>query len=368
VCPESTLDSAARRSFIRKAALVSVAAGVAGTLVERVVPESSASSSTCGAFCYVNTNDCVLVGFPTSFNKNCLPFHGACTQALYVANNSGCSKNTFRIDGDDNTLFLAANSKSGAANGTNIVLRTGEAGKGETNRMKISSCGSVGINTCVPSPCSIFSVASGKIILCGPICAAAPGPSDSIHAASSSGVGVLGVSCCGIGVAGTGATGVEASAISCNAVPLVVQGQTFQQADLQHWKLITQGTPLSVVNNNGWLGIGATSAPTTLHVGGSLSAKVVTPSTTYDMGNADFAVLANALSAGFTVTLPPAATAAGMIVFVKKIDSSANAVKVAAKGTDKIETKASEALSKPFKSLTLISDGSANWYVLSNSI
>jgi hypothetical protein len=68
------------------------------------------------------------------------------------------------------------------------------------------------------------------------------------------------------------------------------------------------------------------------------------------------------------VTLPPAATESGMIVFVKKVDSTANAVHVTTSGSDKIENKTLPvALAKPLDSLELISDGSGNWYVFDSS-
>jgi hypothetical protein len=175
------------------------------------------------------------------------------------------------------------------------------------------------------------------------------------------GYGVVGLAYCGVSVLGlSGCEGV---------VPVVAQGSSSQSANLQQWQRTTCTTNskppdvLSVVNKCGWLGLGRACAPTTLAVGGSVSANVVTPScTTYPMKSTDFAVLANG-----NVTLPAASTAKGMIVFIKNISSSS--VTVSAKGSDKIETKSSESLKKKFSSLTLISDGNSpgNWYILSNA-
>jgi len=72
----------------------------------------------------------------------------------------------------------------------------------------------------------------------------------------------------------------------------------------------------------------------------------------------------------YRVTLPPAKTAFGMMVFIKRADTtfnSSNAVKVAPNGTDKIENLSSITLKKQFDSLELISDGSGVWYIFDSS-
>jgi hypothetical protein len=109
-----------------------------------------------------------------------------------------------------------------------------------------------------------------------------------------------------------------------------------------------------------------TCPETTLRVQGSFAAKAAAVSADYSMTATDFAILASAASGEITVTLPPAKTASGMIVFVKKVDSSTNEVLVKAVKGNKIEAKASSKLAKEYSSLTLISDGSSNWYILAN--
>jgi hypothetical protein len=131
----------------------------------------------------------------------------------------------------------------------------------------------------------------------------------------------------------------------------------------------TPATPLQVNGTASMtaLGVGTTSPQTTLQVNGSMSARISTQSSNYTMTASDFAILANASNAAITITLPAASTAAGMMVHVKKIDGTLNLVNVAASGSDKIEGKSSDSLSKKYKSLTLISDGSATWYILSKA-
>jgi hypothetical protein len=119
-----------------------------------------------------------------------------------------------------------------------------------------------------------------------------------------------------------------------------------------------------VVNKS--LGVATASPQTTLQINGSLSAKIATKTASYSMTTSDFAILANAASGAITITLPSAGTA-GMLVHVKKIDTSANAVKVAGSGGNTIEGSTSKSLSKKYMSLTLIADGTSTWYELSSA-
>ena len=88
------------------------------------------------------------------------------------------------------------------------------------------------------------------------------------------------------------------------------------------------------------------------------------------MTTTDFAILASASSAAFTVTLPAADTPGacnGMIVFIKKTDSSTNAVTIAAASGDSIEGNASMVLGKQYDALQLISNGVHEWFVLGSA-
>lgn len=84
---------------------------------------------------------------------------------------------------------------------------------------------------------------------------------------------------------------------------------------------------------------------------------IVAQSTAYVASNGDF-VIADASSAGFTVTLP--AAAAGAKVSVKKVDSSVNSVDVAPpSGT--IDDVATVSIDTQWQSQDFFSDGST-WY------
>ncbi len=62
---------------------------------------------------------------------------------LFIENTGGDPKNSFRIDGSVNNLFVIADSAPGAAVGAGIVFRTAPAGQSEIDRMIIQPGGGV---------------------------------------------------------------------------------------------------------------------------------------------------------------------------------------------------------------------------------
>jgi hypothetical protein len=122
------------------------------------------------------------------------------------------------------------------------------------------------------------------------------------------------------------------------------------------------------------MGLGTQTINTTLAINGSLSIKSRLVKSATTLALSDYAVLANASSAAFTITLPAVSSTAGacngMILFIKKTDSSANAVTVAASGTDTIEGSGSVALKKQYDSLMLLSNNSSGgheWFILAGA-
>jgi hypothetical protein len=446
VC-ESTIESAPRRNFIRKAALTAVAAGAGASLLgSAVIPESSARSAAnvCGtnviaACCVVvnhaNTNKGLLgdlypglrfglcsgegiasnrscptynrygLNFYTDFkirmsitNKgivgigDCIP---CCSDALLYVTRCFCS-NKNAIEGQ------------AYVGGIGVVGRgcTGVTGYGE---LGVKGCGSIGVAgvggiigvegtvkcscpTFVPAlfanvKCTVqgygdtsarVTIANGT--LCCPCChsiktswnVAVAGVCNSLGIGSGAfyleeiGAGAKMVIGPGgnIGI-GTATPSALLDVVSGpTTVPLVAQGASNQSVNLQQWE--KGSTIKSVVNNCGWLGIGAASAPTTLHVGGSVSAKVAfTGSSNYCMGATDFAVFA--CHPSVKVTLPAADTAAGRIVFIK--NTSGGSVTVAPFSGNCIEgSTSSKTLSKPYDSLMLMSNGSKKWVLMGNSV
>jgi hypothetical protein len=306
VCPESGPDSYDRRGFIRKTAVLA-AAGVGGSLIgAELLPKAAAKTANCTCcpcYCY----------FPVTTNAQCGADGNTCG-SLAIWN--GCSN-----------------------------INSTPPGSGAT----ISGS----------SPCQILSVKN-------------TGTGSALSASAAAGISVQGV------------------AGSHSSVPLVAKGAAGQTANLQEWQS-SCGKNLGFITHNGsvglgvtspatklcvsgkmhascGLGLGTTNIKTTLALHGSLSMKARTVSTCTTMTTSDFAILANASTKAVIVTLPPANTPGacnGMIVFVKKIDSSANAVDVTAAGSDTIENVSSAPLTSQYASLTLLSNGSNEWFKIS---
>jgi hypothetical protein len=70
--------------------------------------------------------------------------------ALFLADDSGDSHNSFRIDGANDNLYLIGRSNTGATNDVGIVFRTATKGTGEADRVRIDGAGNVGIGTNSP--------------------------------------------------------------------------------------------------------------------------------------------------------------------------------------------------------------------------
>jgi hypothetical protein len=387
VCPESTIESAPRRDFIRKAALATAAAGVGASLFGKNIAQTSSAKSTGEIYCCVILAFSQLIVGPRSSDQN----DGSTNiPGLRFAEANCCGLNQ--------APGISSASVNGSPNQFGLDFWTGGFFCNPYKRMSITQCGSVGIGTdnpsstlCVAGP---FKATSAKCAAvngvsccsfgvqgCSPHSFGVYGTSCTscgVVGLSTKAIGVYGQSCtcvgvmgysfnsvgvrgcsCTIGVlGGSSAIGVKGVANAPGAVPIVARGASGQTANLQAWEKAC-GVKLSVVNKCGWLGIGRPCAPTTLAVKGSVSANIVSPSGAYKMKSSDYAVLASA-----DVTLPAASTAAGMIVFIKNIGTTA--ITVSASGTNKIEGKSSEILSKEYASLYLISDGVSNWYMVAN--
>src|SRR6185312_12971588 len=100
-------------------------------------------------------------------------------------------------------------------------------------------------------------------------------------------------------------------------------------------------------------------------ISGTLSQTPITAN--YTALTTDQVILADATAGNITVTLPAASTEGNRELFVKKVDSSANTVRVAAAGTDTIDGAASVTLSSQYAWIDIISDGTGRWNISSAS-
>jgi hypothetical protein len=228
--------------------------------------------------------------------------------------------------------------------------------------------------TPLPSCCPVELAVNGYVVAASCTGAALHGRSycpngyGLLGCSPTTGTGVRGTSTCGTGVSGqAGIVGVEGVAGTATAIPIIAKGASGQTAPLQEWQK-SCGKPLTVIDEFGNLGvaIGGAKPATTLQVDGGISLRVVTVTANYTMKVSDYAILANATSAALTVTLSHANTS-GLMVHIKKIDSSAHAVTIAVASGDNIETLSTKTLSTRFSSLTLIADGVHTWYIQSNA-
>ena len=469
VC-ESTIDSANRRGFLKKAALFGAAAAVGTTLLgSKIIPESSASSCTKGSSAHPDSNVfyCCPCGVAIEGRTSSgIGVYGvACKSGIGVSGESccsygveGCSLNGVGVYGKSfcnygvegyspKNVGVYGQSSSSVGVWGGSCKSVGVYGKSTCNYgvegyspknvgvygkscssygvegsssksvgiygyspksvgVSGESCCSYGVEGCSTKSVGVYGItkkgigiqgiASGTCVLNtgvvgitdSPISGSSgvtgqasgggsslttgiyglsnstsgQGVSGRASATSGANVGVIGSSCSTSGVGVLGVAGTDCT------VPLASRAHSStQKGNLLQFEKACGAELGTVVNNVGWLGIGTTTPATPLQVNGGVSAKVATVTANYSMSATDFGILANAASAGFSVTLPAAKTAPGMLVFIKKVDTSTNKVTVAAAGSDKIEGKSSDSLSETYKSLTLISDGSANWYILSNA-
>lgn len=96
--------------------------------------------------------------------------------------------------------------------------------------------------------------------------------------------------------------------------------------------------------------------------GGSSAFSWATKTTTYTITTADSGILADATSAGFTVTLPTAVSATKTYT-VKKIDSAAHNVTIATTGGQTIDGASTFVIGTQWQSATVGSNGS-NWFIV----
>lgn len=96
-------------------------------------------------------------------------------------------------------------------------------------------------------------------------------------------------------------------------------------------------------------------------LGGVSAASVSTQTNTFTIPSANYVLLADGTSSAWTATLPTAVGNTGMMVTVKKIDSTANAITIGTTLSQTIDGASTKSLAAQWDSLTFVSDGS-NWY------
>lgn len=94
-----------------------------------------------------------------------------------------------------------------------------------------------------------------------------------------------------------------------------------------------------------------------------LSVNLVTKNTDYVATRADQFIAVDASGAPRTITLPTAATQKGLLIYVKKTDSSANTVTVTRSSSDTIDGDTTAVLNSQYTTVGFVSDGISQWLI-----
>jgi hypothetical protein len=135
-------------------------------------------------------------------------------------------------------------------------------------------------------------------------------------------------------------------------------GSDFPQVD------VTAGGVRPITNLVG--GLGTTSLRFATAFTGGASHGIASKTTTYTAAVTDHTLLCDATSGAFDVDLPTAASSTGLVLIIKKVDASGNAVSIDPNGTELIDgTSTSLAISTQWATRTIQSNGTS-WFVIGN--
>ena len=110
-----------------------------------------------------------------------------------------------------------------------------------------------------------------------------------------------------------------------------------------------------------WLNRRLRALQQSLNVPGGTKGATVTVTVAYTALTTDDLILCNATSGAFSVTLPPVAGALGVILDIKKIDSSANAVTVDGASSETIDDATTAVITVQYEDVTVHCDGTEWW-------
>jgi hypothetical protein len=103
---------------------------------------------------------------------------------------------------------------------------------------------------------------------------------------------------------------------------------------------------------------------TVIGTGGVQQTAAATKTGAYTVTVTDFYIAGDASGGAFTVTLPAASGVLGQLVYVKKTDSSGNAVTVGRTGSDTIDGATTQSLATQYASMLFYAAASAVWVIL----
>ncbi len=100
-----------------------------------------------------------------------------------------------------------------------------------------------------------------------------------------------------------------------------------------------------------------------IRVDNALVMNVVSKTEAYTATKNDHIILCDASSASFTITLPAASGVKGLILHIKKTDSSSNTVTVDGNASETIDEGTTAVLTAQHESIMIICDES-NWHII----
>jgi hypothetical protein len=118
-----------------------------------------------------------------------------------------------------------------------------------------------------------------------------------------------------------------------------------------------------IPDGDGTHDLGSSSAAWgTAYVNGFVTS-VVSKTGAYTATASDHVILCDASGGAFTITLPAASGVTGLILHVKKTDSSGSAVTIDGNSAETIDGDLTIDLSLQYESVTIVCDGS-NWHII----
>ncbi len=125
---------------------------------------------------------------------------------------------------------------------------------------------------------------------------------------------------------------------------------------------VIQGTDIIIDDSANMTAVNDITLDGNLNTNG-FEANIVAKTTTYTITAADHTVLCDASGGAFTVTLPAVSGVTGLILNIKKTDSSGNAVTIDAAGSETIDSALTVVISTQYESVTIQCDGTEWWII-----